>query len=133
MERENVFYGIGKANVQNSFFSIFFTDEDLSDIPVCEMKDTGTKLESIAIDSEDVQKQLLSLNPNKSPGPNGFHPRVLKEIAVQLAEPLALVFEKSLWEGDLCSDWKEAQVRPVFKKEEKSSLVIYRPVSPIQV
>ena len=80
------------------------TDEDLSDVPECEMKDTGTRLESIAINSIDVRKHLLSLNPNKSPGPDGFHPKVLEEPAVQLAEPLALVFEKSLREGVLPSE-----------------------------
>ena len=64
------------------------------------MKDTGTK-GSIAINSEDVRKRLLSFNPNKSPSPHNFHPRVLTELAVQLAESLALVFEKSLREGVL--------------------------------
>ena len=56
-----VFSDKGKANVLNSFFSSVFTDEDLSDVPEREMKDTGTKLENIAINSEDVQKRLLSL------------------------------------------------------------------------
>ena len=40
-----------------------------------------------------------------------------------------LVFEKSLRKGVLPSDWKEAQVTPLFKKGEKSSPGNYRPDS----
>lgn len=81
------------------------------------------------IDYEDVLEKLLALNSSKSPGPDGLHPRVLKELANELAEPLALVFQKSLNEGILPSDWKEAQITPLFKKGDKSSPGNYRPVS----
>jgi hypothetical protein len=58
-----------------------------------------------------------------------MHPRVLREMADVLAEPLAAVFRKSLSEGTLPTQWKEANVTPIFKKGSKSALGNYRPVS----
>ena len=67
--------------------------------------------------------------PNNAPRPDGVYPKELKELTVQLAEPLAFIFEKSLREGVFPSDWKEAQVTPLFKKGEKSSPRNYPPVT----
>jgi len=36
------------------------------------------------------------MNPNKSPGPDGAAPRVLKELQEIIAEPLYLIFRQSL-------------------------------------
>ena len=69
------------------------------------------------------------MNPNKSPGPDGFHPRVLKELAHELSETLAMIFDKSLQQGIIPEDWRDAQVTPPFKKGEKANPSNYRPVS----
>ena len=65
----------------------------------------------------------------KSPGPDGFHPKILKEAAKQLSVPLCLKFSKSLDESFLPSDWKVANVIPIFKKGERSQPGNYRPIS----
>ena len=44
----------------------------------------------VKITEEDVKKKLSKLNPTKSPGPDGLHPRVLKEAADVIATPLQL-------------------------------------------
>ena len=119
----------GKANVLNQFFSSVFTDEDLNSIPDIEERPVGSKLTGFEIHEEEVLKRLVALNPNKSCGPDGFHPRLLKELATILAGPLTVFFQKTLNEETLPSDWKEAQVTPLFKKGDKSSPGNYRPVS----
>jgi hypothetical protein len=119
----------GKANVLNQFFSSVFTDEDLSSFPDCEERTVDSKLLNIDISEEVVLKRLIALNPNKSCGPDGFHPRLLRELASELAGPLTVFFQKTLSEGVLPPDWKEAQVKPLFKKGDKSSPGNYRPVS----
>ena len=63
-----------------------------------------------------MSKWLAALYPNKSPGPDRFHPRILKELAQELVQSLAVIFQKSLHEGVLPVDWKEAQVISLFKK-----------------
>ena len=77
----------------------------------------------------DIVNALKSLKVCKSPGPDGIHPRVLKELAVELALPLRRLFEKTLNDGKLPKMWKIAEVRPIFKKGKKSSPGNYRPVS----
>ena len=76
-----------------------------------------------------MRDKLKSLKPSKSPGPDGIHPRVLRELADVIADPLKQIFDKSLSEGKLPSEWKDAEVRPIFKKGDKTAPGNYRPVS----
>jgi len=62
-------------------------------------------------------------------GPDGIHPLLLKECAATVAEPLALIFSKSYSTGTLPSDWKTAQVVPIFKKGSRTDAANYRPIS----
>ena len=76
-----------------------------------------------------MEKALFNLNPNKSPGPDRFHPTLLKSCSISLAKPLKFLFDKTLHEGILPNDFKIAEVRPIFKKGDKSNPGNYRPVS----
>ena len=119
----------GKANVLNKFFCSVFTEERTDDVPQCADRDFDVPLTDIVFQTDKVLKLLKALDPSKSMGPDGIHPRVLKESAEVLAEPLALIFTKSLAEGKLPEQWKEANVTPLFKKGDKSKPGNYRPVS----
>ena len=75
----------GNSNRLNKFFSSVCTDADLINIPSSEKRGIGFKLSEIFINRDDVSRRLAALNPNKSPGSDGFHPRILKELAQELA------------------------------------------------
>jgi len=49
-------------------------------------------------------------------GPDRMHPRVLREVADVIAEPLFTIFERSCRTGEVPEDWRKVNVTPVFKK-----------------
>ena len=56
-------------------------------------------------------------------------PKLLKEILEQISTPLAKLFNLSLEEGIVPSEWKEANITPLFKKGSTNKPEHYRPVS----
>ena len=83
----------------------------------------------ISITVEGVRKLLSSINPHKAVGPDGLHPRVLKELSTQISPALCNVFRASLRTGVVPSDWKSAYVTPIHKKGSKQLAENYRPIS----
>ena len=83
----------------------------------------------IKIFESDVQKRLKKPDASKSKGPDGIHPRLLKETAELISSPLAKIFKKSLKEKAVPSDWKIATVIPLHKKGSKDKAENYRPIS----
>ena len=106
-----------KAKALNDFFVSVFTKENLDNIPGGKNDFSGECLRSFEITSDVVLKKLRELKPGKSPGPDGWHPVLLKNIADLIAPPLAVIFQKSLDEGVLPPDWLKACVTAIFKKE----------------
>ena len=117
-----------KSNILNDFFAAVFTREGDSIIKDVAPK-TLDSLHDIDVDIDKVKKILLGLNPTKSCGPDECHPRMLKETADILSGPIHQLFTKSFQSGTLPKQWKEANVKCIFKKGDKSSPGNYRPVS----
>ena len=69
----------------------------------------------------EAVKTLKALKANKSSGPDGHHPLVLKEHAAELAETLAIVFQQLLDEGSLLQSWKDAHMTAILKMGKKST------------
>jgi len=63
-----------------------------------------------------VRDHLSILDTHKS---MGMHPRVLRELADVIAEPLSIIFERSWRTGEVPEDWRKANVTPIFKKGKK--------------
>ena len=76
-----------------------------------------------------VSYKLNSLNPGKSTGPDGWHPYFLYSLADILCTPLKILFNKSLREGIVPSQWLEGCITAIHKKGLKSAVGNYRPVS----
>ena len=74
-------------------------------------------------------KRLNKLNVNKSEGPDLIHPRVIYEIRHEIAQPLAMLFNRSLESNQIPAIWKCANIAPIYKKGRKDEVNNYRPVS----
>ena len=77
---------------------------------------------------DDIKKALQNLNLNKSPGPKNLHPKLLKKSSTSLAKPFKIPFEITLKEGEIPTEWKSEEIRPIFKKGDKPQPGNYRPV-----
>ena len=87
-------------------------------------------LEDIVISVAEVHSLLKELNPYKAAGPDNITTYILKECADQLAEPLTYLYKLSLRTGELPTQWKIADVIPIFKKKGRRDRALnYRPVS----
>ncbi|KAK4815480.1 hypothetical protein QYF61_003016, partial [Mycteria americana] len=58
-------------------------------------------------DTGIIRKQLYQLNVCKSMGPNGIHPRVLKELADVTAGPLSIIYQRSWESHEVPTDWNQ--------------------------
>jgi hypothetical protein len=76
-----------------------------------------------------VLKYISRLGVNKSTGLDGIPSRFIKDGAPIIASPLAHIINLSLIQGTVPDDMKSARVVPLFKKDDKTAVGNYRPVS----
>ena len=120
-----------KCALFNSFFSSHSrintpsTDDHLPNFTYA----TDHRIDLISTTPFDVFKILNGLNTSKASGPDGISNRVLRECALSLSDPLSRLFNLSFSLGVFPSSWKNANVIPIYKKEDRQSVKNYRPVS----
>ena len=115
-----------KAEALNKQFSSVFTRTEYDSIP---MKTPEQKMPDITLTRKGVEKLLLGLNTSKAMGPDKVHPRILKELAHDLSEVMTHFFQQSITIGIIPEEWKQANICPLFKKNDRSVPSNYRPVS----
>ncbi|NWS01122.1 RTXE polymerase, partial [Motacilla alba] len=81
------------------------------------------------IQEEAVRELLSHLNAHKSMGPDGFHPRVMRELADELVKPLSIIYHQSWLSGEVPEDWKLANVTPIHKNSRREDPSNYTAVS----
>ena len=108
------------TEIQRNVKSVFSdpTPDELEP-PVTETDRPYPDVDELRITSDDVQKLLENLNPNKSMWPDQIHLRVFKQLATAVAPILTVIFNKSLHSGEVPEDWRKANVAPIFKKGER--------------
>ena len=122
----------GMAEHLNSYFASVFTDEDLNGMPTADRVfagDPDEALREIIITEDMVMKQLLRLREDKAPGTDNLSPRLLLMARDQLVCPLAIIMSRSMATGMVPTDWRSANVTPVFKKGKRTACENYRPIS----
>ena len=87
------------------------------------------QMSEINIEVNEVESCLQNLKSSTASGPDGIPARLLKECSQQLAPSLCSLFNKSLQASRLPSEWKNANVTPIHKKDNKELANNYRPIS----
>ena len=124
-----------KAAAFGRFFSAkcsLMNDLQPSNLPNFPSRCT-TGLNHVRFRPTTIARLLRQLDPSKATGPDGVPARVLKICAAELASPLSRLFSACFRKGVQPSLWKTANVVPIHKKQTRSTLRNYRPVSLLSV
>ena len=117
-----------KAEMFNETFCLVFTKEDLDNIP-----DKGhspyQSMPNIHVTLNGVIKCVKRLSPKKACGPDKMPILALQETVNEIAPVLQNIFQQSLNKSKTPSDWKKANIVPIFKKGDRTKPTNYRPVS----
>ena len=118
-----------KAKLFNEFFSkqctLIINDSTLPDFQY----NTDSRIDSIAIKKDDILPLIRNLNPNKATGSDEISGKMLQICDKSVILPLSIIFHNIL-ESSIYPDlWKQANVVPIHKKEDKQLAKNYRPIS----
>ena len=81
------------------------------------------------VSGSQVLKIINSLSSKKATGVDQIPPKILKAGADALSGPISSIFNKSISQKQFPDRLKEAQVSPIFKKDDPFIKKNYRPVS----
>ena len=106
-------------NRVNEFFSkqctLIINDSILPDFQYV----TDARIDSIIIKKEDVLSLVRNLNPNKATGSDEISGHMLKICDESVILPLLIIFRNILESSIYPDQWKQANVVPIYKKEDK--------------
>lgn len=105
-----------KTEALNNFFSSVFTHENPILPVITPPEDEDDRVPELLITEEEVLKKQQKLKVDKSPGPDGLHPKILRETAEVIYKPLTAMMQISLDTSTLPACWKEAHVTAIHKK-----------------
>ena len=88
----------------------------------------GNKFSFIEVSQCEVEKEINNLNVKKATTHQNIPPKVLKTSAMVTAETLQQPFTQALTTGEFSSNLKNADVTPIFKKNNPLNKENYRPV-----
>jgi hypothetical protein len=116
-------YSVDKANILHAQFQQEFScKEELDESQFktrCNMSCQYKTAPAIDITEEGERKLLTGLIPHKASCPDSITPRILKELADEIAQIVQLVYKRSNDTGEGPSSWRTAYLCPVFKKRKK--------------
>ena len=85
-------------------------------------------LKPVSVPKDNI-KDLCKLNSSKSTGSDNIPVRFVKDAASVLTKPITHIVGLSIQTGIVPRSLKNASVVPLFKKNKRSDVSNYRPVS----
>ena len=116
------------------FHSVFSKSYDLEHGDSHPKEEVGPgSLISVATCPSEVKKILVKLNLNKAVAVDSIPARLLKCIAIELANPVSWLFNSSFTRAIVPQLWKQANISPIHKDGDTGSVTNYRGVSLLSV
>ena len=81
----------------------------------------------------EIRKIISKMQPKNSTGIDEIPTSVVKSSSDYILVGLCHIFNLSLSQGQFVTDYKKARVIPVHKKEQKTNVNNYRPISLLPV
>jgi len=95
-----------KLDVLNDHFASVFTKIYTPSDQISSLSRSYPDITPLLIEASGVRSLLKILDPSKAQGPDGISARFLKETSEDIAPILTLIFNASLYQGKLPTDWK---------------------------
>jgi len=120
-----------KSEKLNAFFASVFNSQTgyhQGSQPLVLVDREGEQNKLPVIQEEAINNLPCHLDTYKSLGPDGICPRVLRELAEELAKPLSIIYQQSWLTGEVPNDCMLAKVIHICKKGWTENPGNYRPV-----
>ena len=117
-----------KAQAFNNFF-LSHSNIDDANAQLPDDNNFPEGLDDITATEKEVYDLIKIIDPSKATGPDGISPKLLREADIAIVPSLTKLINKSLSSATVPSNWKLANVIPLFKNGEKQDTNNYRPVS----
>ena len=85
------------------------------------------------INNATTLQYLSNLKPSNSSGHDNISSAILKSISNEISDCITLIINQSISTGSFPENLKLAKVVPIFKKDDKSQIKNYRPISVLPV
>ena len=118
------------ANAFASFFSSVYVASTHVSAPPTNAPECSPPL---TFELSEVFSKLQTLPSKASVTPDNFPPIFFRNLSDVLAEPLAILFTRSLAEREVPNAFREALVTPIHKKGARKLLNNYRPVAQLSI
>ena len=117
------------ANLFSDFFASICTPiKNSSVLPPLTYR-TNKNLNSLGISEQDILLIIKALDSSKAHGYDNLSIKMIKFCEESITIPLKIIFDEALKCGVFPEIWKKANVVPVHKKEDKTLVKNYRPIS----
>lgn len=111
----------------NRYFHSVYSPKDTN--VVTEPEGFTSSMQDLVVHQEGIFNLLLNLDSKKAGGPDNIPTAFLRRYAEWISHYFFIIYNASLAQCSLPSDWKGARILPIHKSADRLTVSHYRPIS----